>query len=513
VLDEFAGLKRMEAVESAAAQAAGFGVKFFFVLQNLPQLKEIYSDAWETFLGNSGLRLFFQIDDNFTRTYLAQQLGEAEVLRQTRSGSQAETASVSTTEGHSTSTTAGTSSSLSDGDTIGTSKSTTDGQNYGRSSSWSSGTSGGHSFNYKGPFGFIPRGRSSQRGSNQSDSRSRTSGWSRSASDSLSRSRSNSRSFSESESRTGSTSTSRSESQSRSSTDGWGEAVHKRFLLNPDEIGRFLSRIDTREHPGYPGMALALIPGEQALAVRRVNYFQSPWFDAFFDPHPDHPAPPTLAERIARMAELRKPSEPELEPEPEPEPLSPEPPPVQRRFTKFYAAAGIAATIAIAVGASLVLPIRTASKPPPTPLVFTQPVPEPAPPHVAAIPPPAAQPKSIDPREMARRLQAELYRVGCYPGSQDGNWESQSANAVRLFNRQAHAELDSEVPSSESVATVREHAGRVCPLICPQGERADGDHCVALAKAPPRAVSRRPQPTENAQGKRCVTALGTTYCE
>ena len=68
VLDEFAGLKRMEAVENAAAQAAGFGVKFLFVLQNLPQLKEIYDDSWETFLGNSGLRLFFQIDDNFTRT-------------------------------------------------------------------------------------------------------------------------------------------------------------------------------------------------------------------------------------------------------------------------------------------------------------------------------------------------------------------------------------------------------------------------------------------------------------
>ena len=99
VLDEFAGLKRMEAVENAAAQAAGFGVKFLFVLQNLPQLKEIYSDSWETFLGNSGLRMFFQVDDNFTRTYLAQQLGEQEVARQTSSGSQSRSRSFSTTEG------------------------------------------------------------------------------------------------------------------------------------------------------------------------------------------------------------------------------------------------------------------------------------------------------------------------------------------------------------------------------------------------------------------------------
>jgi len=42
VLDEFAGLKRMEVIENAAAQAAGFGIKFFFVVQNLPQLDDIY---------------------------------------------------------------------------------------------------------------------------------------------------------------------------------------------------------------------------------------------------------------------------------------------------------------------------------------------------------------------------------------------------------------------------------------------------------------------------------------
>jgi type IV secretory pathway TraG/TraD family ATPase VirD4 len=88
LLDEFAGLKRMEVVEHAAAQAAGFGVKFLFVVQNLPQIEELYEKSWETFLGNSGLKLFFQIDDDFTRGYLARQLGELETTRQTRSGSQ-----------------------------------------------------------------------------------------------------------------------------------------------------------------------------------------------------------------------------------------------------------------------------------------------------------------------------------------------------------------------------------------------------------------------------------------
>ena len=98
LLDEFAGSKRMEVIENAAAQAAGFGIKFLFVVQNLPQLEDIYEKSWETFLGNSGLKLFFQIDDDFTRSYVSRQLGELETTRQTRSGSQSQSTSDSTTQ-------------------------------------------------------------------------------------------------------------------------------------------------------------------------------------------------------------------------------------------------------------------------------------------------------------------------------------------------------------------------------------------------------------------------------
>jgi type IV secretory pathway TraG/TraD family ATPase VirD4 len=84
-LDEFAGLKRMQVIEEAAAQIAGFGVKLFFCLQSLGQLKEVYKEGWETFLGNAGLKMFFHIEDQFTREYLSRQLGEAELLRKTAS--------------------------------------------------------------------------------------------------------------------------------------------------------------------------------------------------------------------------------------------------------------------------------------------------------------------------------------------------------------------------------------------------------------------------------------------
>lgn len=229
VLDEFAGLKRMEPIENAAAQAAGFGVKFLFVVQNLPQLEDIYEKGWETFLGNSGLKLFFQIDDDFTRSYLSRQLGEVETVRETRSGS------------HSLSTSISRSTTRGDGVS----------ENSGGGKNWT-------------PFLFfnIRSGISESWGSSTSHSASR----------------------------------SRSRGSSQSASEGWGEAVHKRPLLNPDEIGRLLARVDDRRRPGYPGLVLALVPGEHPLLARRVNYFEAPRFQGYFDPHPNYPAPSVVAQ-------------------------------------------------------------------------------------------------------------------------------------------------------------------------------------------------------------------------
>ena len=246
LLDEFPGLKRMDVIENAVAQAAGFGVKFFFVTQNLPQLKHEYDENWETFISNSGLKIFFQIDDHFSRDYLSNLLGEREVRRQSRSGSDAQ--STSTTEGTSSTNTSG----RSDNKSYSGSHRTIFGNTRYRDDSISSGSS-------------------------FSDSRG----------------------------------TSRSTSQSNSKTDGWSEGVHKRPLLSPDEIGRFLSRIDDKRDPAYPGLILALTPGQHPLAARRVNYFESPKFEGLFDPHPDHPPPLTLAELAARNARRAIPPPPE----------------------------------------------------------------------------------------------------------------------------------------------------------------------------------------------------------
>lgn len=95
VLDEFAGLKRMEVIENAAAQIAGYGVKMWFVLQTLGQLKDIYKENWQTFLANCGLQLYAQVDDEFTRKHVSDTLGETELSRQTESTSLSDNSSSS----------------------------------------------------------------------------------------------------------------------------------------------------------------------------------------------------------------------------------------------------------------------------------------------------------------------------------------------------------------------------------------------------------------------------------
>ncbi|MGE0269616.1 MAG: type IV secretory system conjugative DNA transfer family protein [Candidatus Omnitrophota bacterium] len=79
-LDEFATLGRMEQVEAAAGQIAGFGCKLWPILQDLGQLEALYKDRWQTFMGNAGVLQFFGNNDVKTLEYISQRLGKTTVL-------------------------------------------------------------------------------------------------------------------------------------------------------------------------------------------------------------------------------------------------------------------------------------------------------------------------------------------------------------------------------------------------------------------------------------------------
>jgi type IV secretion system protein VirD4 len=76
ILDEFAQLGYLPPIENAIAIARGFGVQLWPILQDLNQLKAIYKDRWETFIGNTAALTAFAPQDLFTAEYLSKLCGQ-----------------------------------------------------------------------------------------------------------------------------------------------------------------------------------------------------------------------------------------------------------------------------------------------------------------------------------------------------------------------------------------------------------------------------------------------------
>jgi type IV secretion system protein VirD4 len=75
VLDEFASLGHLTAIETAMGLAAGYGVQLWPILQDLSQAKTIYKDRWETFLANAGITQIFRPNDLTTAKYFSERVG------------------------------------------------------------------------------------------------------------------------------------------------------------------------------------------------------------------------------------------------------------------------------------------------------------------------------------------------------------------------------------------------------------------------------------------------------
>jgi type IV secretion system protein VirD4 len=79
ILDEMAALGRLTMVEDGYGLMAGFGMQLYGVVQDLAQLKRIYGDGFETFIGNSGLIQYFGSRDRMTAEYFSALCGETTV--------------------------------------------------------------------------------------------------------------------------------------------------------------------------------------------------------------------------------------------------------------------------------------------------------------------------------------------------------------------------------------------------------------------------------------------------
>lgn len=98
---------------------------------------------------------------------------------------------------------------------------------------------------------------------------------------------------------------------------------------------------------------------------------------------------------------------------------------------------------------------------------------------VAAVAP-SSTPSAMSPQETMKQVQAELRRVGCLTASADGDWNTSSQRSLTLFNKYAGTKFDAKLASFEVLDAIKAKPGRVCPLVCDRGLRADGDACVKI---------------------------------
>jgi Caspase domain len=100
----------------------------------------------------------------------------------------------------------------------------------------------------------------------------------------------------------------------------------------------------------------------------------------------------------------------------------------------------------------------------------------------------ALQQHTAEATDIAKKLQTELRRVGCFAADPDGDWNTGSISALESFNRYSGSSLDTKIASLDALEAVRSKPERICPLICRSGYHADGDHCVPTMRQ--RATER-----------------------
>lgn len=85
LLDEFAALGRLEAVERAMGLMAGYGLQLWPILQDMSQLKDLYGARANTFVANAGVLQTFGVNDFETAKWLSQSMGKETIGYQTES--------------------------------------------------------------------------------------------------------------------------------------------------------------------------------------------------------------------------------------------------------------------------------------------------------------------------------------------------------------------------------------------------------------------------------------------
>jgi len=98
--------------------------------------------------------------------------------------------------------------------------------------------------------------------------------------------------------------------------------------------------------------------------------------------------------------------------------------------------------------------------------------------HTAEISPLQSDVDSAPDPDLPRKLQLALNKVGCDPGTIDGQWGRNSNSALHRFAKYAKLTLPDEPVNSETLDLVERWNGRVCPLECGKRQVENNGQCI-----------------------------------
>ena len=97
--------------------------------------------------------------------------------------------------------------------------------------------------------------------------------------------------------------------------------------------------------------------------------------------------------------------------------------------------------------------------------------------------------------QLARDIQRELKRVGCYSGDVNGEWTSGSRAAMNQFIERINATLPTDQPDHILKTLVQGHPGNACGKTCPAGQGLSNEgRCQPSAILAQQTAPRRPVP-------------------
>jgi hypothetical protein len=130
--------------------------------------------------------------------------------------------------------------------------------------------------------------------------------------------------------------------------------------------------------------------------------------------------------------------------------------------------------------------------------------------------------------ELARSVQFELKRVGCFDDAVSGEFGTAAREALNKFAKYASVRIPKPGElSAGTLSLIRKFDKRVCPLSCRADEKADGDRCVrivcpagqiiargACVADPNKQAAPAPQrPAAGGGGGKCFTFNNRRFCE